>query len=111
MVDRFVDRVANLAGLTSKTLEEIAKVADEAGLPHGNTLRRLAREHSKIALDCLVETQPIEVQRFAIHERIETSIRILQELSADMMSRGEKGHNDVEEAADLLQSALEKSKS
>jgi len=58
-----------------------------------------------------VETQPIEVQRFAIDERIETSIRILQELSADMMSRGANGHSDVEEAADLLQSALEKSKS
>jgi|GEM_PF-3954827 len=110
MVDRFVDRVANLAGLTSRTLEEIAKVIDETGLPHAATLRQLAREHSKIALDCLVETQPIEVERFNIGDRIETSVRLLQELASDMMARGKDGHSEVSEAAELLRLALEKNK-
>lgn len=108
MVDRFVERVANLAGLTCRTLEEIAKVQDEAGLPHGETLRQLARQHQQVALACLTETQPIEVQRYRTAERIETNIRALRELSADLLTRGKQGHNEIEEAADLLQLALEK---
>jgi len=108
MVDRFVERTANLAELTCRTLDEIAKVQDEAGLPHGEILRQLARQHKQMLIACLTETQPIEVPRYRTSERIETSIRSLRDLSADLLARGKEGHNEIEEAADLLQLALEK---
>lgn len=111
MVDRFVEKVAEFAGKTARTLEEIASVFDEIGLEeHGKKLREIAKQHSQLALDCLTETQPIEVQRYRIPERIQANVRILRELSADLLTRGKPGHNEIEEAADLLQSALEKNR-
>lgn len=108
MTDRFVDRVSDLAGRTTRTLEQVCADLEEVGLyAQANTLRNISREHAQISVDCLVETQPIEVQRYNLKERIERSMEEVQEISADLLSRGKPGHSEMSEAADLIGQAME----
>ena len=107
MTDRVIDRVAELAGQTTRTLEQVARVLDETGLvAQSATLRSIAKLHTQIALDCLTETQPIELQRYNLPERIEKSIQVLDEIAADLLSRNKTGHSEISEAASLLRQAL-----
>ena len=109
MTDRFIERVAELAGQTTRTLEQVSRVLDEAGLSsQAATLRSIARLHAQIAMDCLTETQPIEVERYNLPERIQRSVQTLDDLSADLMSRNKPGHTEISEAAGLLQQALDR---
>ena len=107
MVDRFIERVAELSGQTCRTLEELAKVMDESGLPHASVLRNIAKTHAQIALDCLSETQPIEVQRYNLTDRIKMIIKSMEELSSDLLSRNKRGHAEVDEAISFLRLVLE----
>lgn len=85
MVDRFVDRVAELSGRTTRTLKLVAEQLYEAGLdPQGRLVARIAEEHAKVALDCLVETQPIDVGRLNYAKRVKVIIRDLENLAADL---------------------------
>ena len=107
MTDRFTDRVAELAGQTTRTLKEVAAACDDSGLvAQASTLRNIADLHAKIALDCLTETQPIEVERYNLIDRIQKTIEEIEEISADLLTRGKKGHSELSEAASILHRAL-----
>lgn len=107
MTDRFIDRVANLAGDTTRVLKQTADALEQSGLvTQANILRRVAALHEQIALDCLIETQPIEVARFQLPERIAKQAEALKDLAADLLERGHPGHSEVAEAAELLENAL-----
>lgn len=111
MTDRFIDRVAELAGKTTRTLEQVARDLDESGLTaQAATLRSISKMHAKIACDCLVETQPIEVERFRLSDRIEKSIDEIEEIAADLLNRGKPGHSELSEAAELLVRARKQQK-
>jgi len=85
MVEQFVDRVAELSGRTTRTLKQVAEQLYEAGLdPQGRLVARIAEEHAKVALDCLVETQPIDVGRLNYKKRIKVLIRDLENLASDL---------------------------
>lgn len=85
MVDQFVDRVAELSGRTTRTLKQVAEQLYEVGLDsQGRLVARIAEEHAKVALDCLVETQPIDIGRLGYRKRILSLIRDLENLASDM---------------------------
>lgn len=103
MVDRFIDRVAELAGRTARVLDEIARECDEVGLSaQAAVLRRVADEHRKIALDCLVETQPIEVRRIPLGTHLRNLAEEVRQVSAELMERGVPVHQGTSEAAEQL---------
>jgi len=61
MSDRFVDNVANLAGMTYRELRAIADELEECGLTaQAVRLRNLAVEHFSVVTDCYERTQPID---------------------------------------------------
>jgi len=55
-----LDRVADVAGESSKMLQEMASMMQRFGYyRQAMECERLANENRKIVFDCLVETQPI----------------------------------------------------
>ncbi len=107
MADRFTDRVADLAGQTTRVLTQIAMVVEESGLlAQASTLRDISKLHAQIAIDCLIETQPIELERYNLPQRIAKAIEEVEEISADLMSRGRSGHSEMSDAAALITQAL-----
>lgn len=108
MTDRFTDRVAELSGQTTRTLKQIANECAESGLvAQASTLRSIAELHAKIALDCLVETQPIEAERYNLIDRITKAFDEIEEISADLLNRGKRGHSELTDAAALIKRALD----
>ena len=108
MTDPFIDHVAELAGQTKKSLEQIADELDESGLEaQASILRVMAGQHRQLALDCLTTTQPIDIARHDLVTRLLKSIEEIEELSAELLTRGKKGHSELSEAATLLQRAVD----
>lgn len=57
---RLLDRVADVAGESSKMLQEMAHMMRRLGYyRHAMRCEQLADQNRKIVFDCLVETQPI----------------------------------------------------
>lgn len=109
MADRFTDRVAVLAGQTTRTLQQIAKELEESGLPaQANTLRSIAKLHAQIANDCLIETQPIELERYRLNDRMASCVEEIREISADLMARRKPGHGEMSDAASIVEHVLER---
>ena len=107
MTDQFIDRIAELAGQTTRSLDLLAAVIEESGLAaQAATLRSISRLHAKVALDCMVETQPIEISRYNLSERLLRSINEIDDISADLLNRGRPGHSALSEAAMILRQAL-----
>jgi len=109
MTDPFIDHVAELAGQTKKTLEQLANELDEAGLQaQAAILRVIAGQHKKLAHDCLTTTQPIDIVRHDMTARLSKSIEEIEEISAELLTRGRSGHSELSEAAGLLKRALDR---
>ena len=107
MADRFTDRVAVLAGQTTRTLLQMAKELEESGLSsQAATLRNISNLHAQIANDCLIETQPIELERYRLVDRLAKCIEDVQQVSADLMARRKPGHGEASDAADILEHVL-----
>lgn len=103
MTDVFLDRVSQLAGRTARVLDAIAQVLEEQELVNqAKTLRRVADDHKKIALDCLTETQPIEVRRLPIGRQLRNLAEESRQVAAELMQRGIPGHTKISEAAQEL---------
>jgi len=61
MSDRFVDNVAELAGVTYRELRAIAAELEECGLTaQAVRLHNLAVEHFSVVTDCYERTQPMD---------------------------------------------------
>jgi len=85
MVDRFVDRIAELSGRTTRTLKQVAEQLYEVGLAsQGRLIARIAEEHAKVVLDCMIETQPIDIARLGYAKRIKHMVRDLENLASDL---------------------------
>ena len=109
MADRFIDRIAELAGQTTRTLEQVATILLESGLDsQAKTLQTIARLHAQIAIDCISETQPIALERYNLPERMRKTAKEIEEISTDLMTRGKVGHSELSEAIDLINKALDK---
>jgi hypothetical protein len=106
MTDRFVDRVADLAGRTTRALNSVADKLDaaDAGLEaDAQLLRGIATQQAKVALDCMVETQPIELERRAPAKHLRDLAEEARQLAATLMSRSLPGHDGASEAAEYLE--------
>lgn len=107
MTDKFRDAVSELSERTARTLDEVSEKVYEAGLLEpSNTLNSLSEQHKKMVHNCLVETQPIDAIRYDLNRRFRNDIEELRELAADLLSRGKPGHDQISEAAELLEEAL-----
>jgi len=114
VTDRFIDRVSELAGRTKRALDQVAevlqRVEDEKGAgieAYIVTLQRIANEHAKIALDCLVETQPLELLRLQPDKRLEKMAEDAREIATDLLTRRIPGDGRVEDAATYLSEAAQ----
>ncbi len=108
MVDRFLERVANLAGRTSRALDKVASELEKDGyITQPGMLRAIAKSNSALAHDCATTTQPIEVERYNLTNRIKKLKEEADEVAADLLSRGKQGHNELSEISVLAQRALE----
>ena len=104
MTDKFIDRIAELAGRTARVLDSLAVSVEEVGLaPYADTMRRVANEHRKVALDCLVETQPISTRRVSIGRQLRDLAEEAKQVAAELMKRGIPGHDSVSESAMMLE--------
>lgn len=108
MTDRFIERVAELAGQTKRVLLSVAQELESAGLSgQASTLRTIADAQSQLAIDCLSTTQSIEPNLFQFKKRIKKNVKDLQELAADLITDNRPGHSEVSEAANILERVLE----
>lgn len=106
VTDRFIDRVAELAGRTARVLEQLAKTIEDgdAGFEaQVDQLRRVAEEHRKVALDCLVETQPIALRRVSLGRQLRDLAEEARQVAAELLQRGVYGHTEASEAAEQLE--------
>lgn len=106
-----MDRVATLATKTKAALDEVAEALEDAdsGLEaQADTLRVIAEQQRQLAHDCLTETQPIDIARHSVTVRMMKTIEEIQDISAELLSRGKPGHSELSEAATLLQRGLDK---
>lgn len=109
MTDPFIDRVAELAGQTKKTLEQLADEIGEAGLQaQASTLRVIAKQHERLAYDCMTTTRPIEIVHHGLSVRIRKYLVDIDEMATDLLARGKPGHRELGEAAALMRLALTK---
>lgn len=107
MADLFLDRIAQLAGKTSRTLKQVAEDLEGLGLAsHASTLKQISSLHEKIAYDCMAETQPIAMKRYDLRERMIKTIDEISEISEELSQGGNPGHEELEEAVGLLLQAL-----
>ncbi len=107
MVDRFIERVANLAGRTAKALEKVAAELEEAGfVTQPGILRAIAKSNRALSHDCSTTTQPIEIGRYDLTSRLNRIMNESREIAADMMSRSKPGHNELYEASELIEKVL-----
>jgi len=107
MVDRFLERVANLAGRTSRALDKVAKELEGDGyVTQPGMLRAIAKSNRALAHDCATTTQPIEVERYNLTARLKKIMDESREVAADLMSRGKPGHNELSEASDLIEKVM-----
>lgn len=108
MVDRFLERVANLAGRTSKALDKVATELEEAGfVTQPGMLRAIAKSNQDLSHDCSSTTQPIEIARYDLTSRLNRIMDESREIAADMMSRSKAGHNELYEASELIEKVLD----
>ena len=108
MTERFMERVADLAGRSSKAIDKVAGELEARGMvTQPGLLRTIAKSHRKLAIDCMTTTQPIEISRYDLTKRIEVIMNECKEIAAELLNRGEPGHNELAEAAELLQQALD----
>jgi len=108
VTDKFIDRVAKLATQTKQALNDIAEELDFAGLPaQARTLRSIAKEQSRLAIDCLATTQSIEPNLFNFKKRVKKCVENLHELATDLMANSHSGHSEVSEAAKIIERLLE----
>jgi hypothetical protein len=108
MVDRFIEKVANLAGRTAKALDTLASELEKEGfVTQPGILRAIAKSNRSLANDCATTTQPIEIGRYNLTARLKKIIYESRDVAADMLERGKPGHNELSEAADLMQSILD----
>ena len=62
--DEFTNRVANLCGDTVRMLEHIAKLLEDEGfVAEVDMCERFIEKHKKLAYDCAVITQNIELPK------------------------------------------------
>lgn len=107
MVDRFIERVANLAGRTARVLEKVSEELEEAGLiTQPSLLRVIAKANRDLAHDCLTKTQPIEIGRYDLTSRLNRIMDESREIAAELMARGQSGHNEIYEASELIEKVL-----
>lgn len=103
MAQSFVDQVASTASDTAKALREVAASVKRAGLPgDAGLLEELAAKLSRLALDGLSTTQPIEIAKENYHSRLTHYIEALQELAGDLLMNSKPGSSGVAEASRLL---------
>lgn len=106
-----MDRVATLASKTKAALDEVAEKLEsaDAGLEsQAATLRAIAEQQRQLAHDCLTETQPIDIARHSITVRLMKALEEIEDISAELLTRSKPGHNELSEAATLLQRGLDK---
>ncbi len=107
MVDRFIQRVADLAGRTSRVLRKVADELEEEGyVTQPSLLKAVAKSNEALAHDCSTKTQPIEIGRYNLTERLKKIIDETDDIAADLLSGGEDGHNDPSEAGGIPSKAM-----
>ncbi len=107
MVDRFIQRVADLAGRTSRVLKKVAAELEEEGyVTQPGLLKVVAKSNEALAHDCSTKTQPIDVDRYNLTERLRKIIEETDDIAADLLSRGKIGHNELSEASGLFRKVL-----
>lgn len=108
MVDRFIERVASLSTRTVNVLDRVSDELKEAGFVTQHELLRIISDaHRRLAQACMSDTQPIEVERYNLTNRLKKIIDEARDVAADMLSRRRNGHSDMSEAADLIQKVLD----
>jgi len=108
MDDRFIERVANLAGRTARALEKVSAELEDAGfITQPGMLRAIAKSNRDLSRDCSTSTQPIEIGRYDLTSRLNKIMDEAQEIAADIMSRSKPGHNELYEASELIKKVLE----
>ena len=108
MTEPFMDQVAELAGQTTRTLEQIAEDLDMSGLgAQATTLRTIASLQRKLAHDCLTTTQPIDIARHDFVVRLLRAIEEIENISDELMMEGRGSSSELLEAVSLLQSVVD----
>lgn len=103
MADRFSDRVAALAGETTRALNEVITTLRAAGLTcDAELLASLSESHTRVAIDYLEETQPLVIARDNFEGRLRSHGARLQEISADMLALGDERFHSVATLAGAL---------
>jgi hypothetical protein len=108
MVDRFIERVADTAGRTARALRKVASEIDESYVTQRGLLNTIAEANDKLSHDCATSTQPIDVERYNLPERLKKIIEELDNVAADLLSRGIIGHSDLSEASSAIRKVVDR---
>jgi len=107
MVDRFIERVAELAGRTSRVLKQVASELEEEGyVTQPGLLKAIAKSNEALAHDCSTVTQPIDVSRYNLTDRLKRIIEEADDIAADLLSRGKVGHNELSTVSEMLREIM-----